>query len=302
MDTSYNVSIALGTNNWNHVAFTYNGTTTASTYVNGTLIQAFSTPQLNVDDSTFELGAGQGSFIFEGHMSDFRAYDAALSASEISDLFTAGPNPPPLSVTMYTHIADFAWSTFTGATTYRLTSKKDAGTENTLINTTDLTYSLFNLTQGSSYEFNLYTDLDLVTPVDTSTVSPLTVDATNVDAWMVRIGNYLNLLNSVCIDDISKFVSQVLTTGEIVNTSIGATRLVEDAGTITLLQKSESVLTPFDPLSGPGQTASVTLPDLSTILVEFDETNEDVTIDSITTYSVGDSFVAGGFKVTLIEI
>lgn len=302
-NVGHDASVTLPNNTWHHIAFTYDGSTNGRTYTNGVLAESYTMSQLNISATGLEIGAGNNgdpNFIFNGYMSDFRAYDDALSAAEVASLYSEGANPPPMSVTMYTHIADFNWSSVTGATTYTLTSKKDAGSETTLIETSDLTYSLFNLSPGSSYQFSLYTDLDTVTPVDISTNSALSVDSTTVDSLVERMGNDLTLLNPVSISEISQFIPQVFSTGEVVNTILGESKFVENSGTITLSDPNDSILTAFDATAGSGQTASIVLPDQTTVLVEFEETTGQITIGS-TSYSAGEHLVLGGLKATVKE-
>ena len=234
-------------------------------------------------------------------MSDFRVYDDALSSTEVSDVFSAGPNPSPLALTMFTHVADLTWESIGGASEYTITFKIDGGSEIVHTTTEELSHSVYNLIQGSSYEFNLYTDLDVVTPIDTMTDSPLVVNAVNVDSLLTRLSNDISLLNSTSIDDIEEFIPSSLTTGETVNTSLGNAIFVANSDTVTLTDPNGSVLTPFLASSGSGQTVTINLPDTSSALVEYDETNEEIVFET-TNYSVNEHFVVGDLKVIIKEI
>jgi chitodextrinase len=90
--------------NWQHVAVTYNGSSSASgvsVYVNGTPV----TPTILGDALTatmvtagpFELGARNGALTpLEGTLDDVRIYNRALSAAEVNQLYTgAVPTPTP---------------------------------------------------------------------------------------------------------------------------------------------------------------------------------------------------------------
>lgn len=298
---NYIFSVNHTTGVWNHSVITYEGDT-LSVYINGVELDTVTVPVLDTSSDALYVGVANSlGTRFEGSLSDFRVYDAVLSAPEISDLYSNGPNPPPLSVTMYTHVADLSWSPVTGANSYTVTLSRDSGPVVTIATTSELSRSVYNLIPGSSYEFNLYTDLDNVTPVDTSTASTLPVDSANVDSLMVRLGNDLTLIDSTSIDDISQFIRLVLSTDEVVHTNLGEALFVENSGTITLSDKNGSVLTPFDVTAGSGQSTSIVLPDGSTNLVSFDETTDEISYSSLN-YSVGQQFVMGGLKVSVKEL
>jgi len=102
-------------------------------------------------------------------------YDGDIGASNISQLFADGPNNAnvlALTLTPFTHLIDLDWNVISGASTYNVRYTVDAGAEQDLTVTTDLSHTFYNAVPGSSYEFRIFTDLDLVTPFFTETACP----------------------------------------------------------------------------------------------------------------------------------
>lgn len=290
---------------WVHCTITYDGTT-LSHYIDGVL-EASVNVALDTAISTLAIGNTNRSTstAFEGRLTDFRVYDGALDASTISQLFADGPNDAnasALTLTPFTHLIDLDWDVIPGASTYHVRYTVDSGAEQDLIVTTDRSYIFYNTVPGSSYEFKLFTDLDLVTPFSTETTVTPSIDVTNIGALMIRLGNDLTILSRDSLNQFQSQLSDVFNTGDIVNTSVGSTRFVADSGTITLPDVSrELIFTPFDPLSGSGQTVNIVLPDTSTVSVSYDETENEIDVSG-TTYAIGESFVSGGLKVTPKDI
>ena len=289
---------------WRHYVVTYDGTT-VSHYVDG-VFQTSNSAALNTASSTLTVGAtNRGNTEIQGRVTDFRVYDGDIGASNISQLFADGPNNAnvlALTLTPFTHLIDLDWSVISGASTYNVRYTVDAGAEQDLTVTTDLSHTFYNAVPGSSYEFRIFTDLDLVTPFFTETAVTPSVDATSVGTLMTRLGNDLTLLSRGSVNQIQSLFGSVLNTGDVVITSIGSTTFVADSETITLPEEPrEVVFTPFDPASGSGQTVNVTLPDTSTVAVSYDETSNEIDAGG-TTYAIGESFVSGGLKVTPKEI
>jgi len=92
-----NTASAATYNVWTHYAYVINSTTSASTYINGNLVQtgtvapAFSST--SPQSILFELGWAKyqsttyGDPGFEGYMDQFLVYNTALTAQNISDLY-----------------------------------------------------------------------------------------------------------------------------------------------------------------------------------------------------------------------
>lgn len=306
--TSVPGAFPLGT--WIHLAMTYDGTT-LSHYVDGVLASSAPTiGTLNTPTGNMTIGYKPSLKNFDGFgltgtMSDFRVYDDALDASTVSQLFADGPNDgnvPSLTLTPYTHLIDLDWSEVTGATTYYVRYIVASGAEQDLTTTMDLSYVFFNTLPGYSYEFRIYTDLDVITPIFTEPVLTPTMDDTNVESLLTRLVNDLTLLSEDSVDQFQSTLSSVLTTGDSVKTSVGYTTFVANLDALTLPEATEQIVfTPFDLSSGPGQAVSVVLPDTSTLSVSYDETSNEIGVGG-TTYANGQSFVSGGLKITPKEI
>ena len=256
-----------------------------------------------VATSSTDLEFGQFDAGFQDmRLLDMRIYDVAIDATEVSNLFGSGPEQAvtvSIEATMFTHLADLTWTSIGGATSYTITQTEDAGSEETIVSeTTDLSFTSLNLNPGSSYVFNLYTDLDLVTPATSITESALVVDTTNVTALAVRLSNDFSILSESSYDEVDSQLRNFLMTGDEVTLSSGNAIFVEDSDTIT--HSDTDILTPFESTAGSGQTITVTVGGESAILT-YDESLNEVTYDG-TAYGIGESFAVGTSKVTISEI
>ena len=297
-----NSTFNVGT--WYNIAEVYDGTT-LSYFVDGVLDNSVN---VTMNSTTDPISIGQdvvgvvsNSFIYTGFLSDFRVYDSALTSTDLLDITNAGPNPSGLNTTMFTHVADITWDEVSGASSYTVTSTENAGQEITHGDTTNTYLEIFNLNPDSSYEFKVYSDLDMVTPAYTETDVALSLNSTNVDSLMVRLQNDLTILSNTSSDEIEPFLGSVLTTGEIVNTSLGKTVFVSDAGTVNIDETEERFLMPFDQGSGTGQSISVVLPDTTINTIGYDQNTNQIT-SGATNYSIGSTFVLGNQKITVKEI
>jgi hypothetical protein len=100
-------SIATGA--WQHVAVTWDGSTTATNvriYVNGVEVSGYdvttngSGSRADDADSNLYLGNNSGGArTFHGVLDDVRVYNGVLGASEIADLYVAGVTPPDIITT-----------------------------------------------------------------------------------------------------------------------------------------------------------------------------------------------------------
>lgn len=292
-------------NTWYHYVSTYDGSTT-SLYFDGVFSDSASTPNEPTGTGPLYIGNipdSPTSGLFDGYMSDFRAYDSVLDATAIAAIYSEGPNPQPptVDITIFSHIADLTWPEVSGSTSYTITFIRDSGLEDTITNTQELSYSVYNLIPGSSYEFRVYSDIDPVTPVYTSTASTPSVDATSVTTLLTRLGNDITKLSASSVSDIESLIYSALSTGDIVDTNLGKTVFVENSDVITLDKTNESVLTPFQTSLGSGQSITVVLPDTTSNIVSYDETSDQITSGGVT-YSVGDNFVLNGLKVSVIDL
>lgn len=300
---SANTSTTLAAGTWYHLSEVYDGTD-LTFYVNGVLDGSL-TIAMNSTSDPLSLGRDvvhitSTNFIYTGYMSDFRVYDDSLTPAELLEIVSLGPNAS-LSVTMYTHLADLSWDVIPGATTYTITSNKNSEGEINVVDTSDTVFEVLDITPGASYEFRVYTDLDLVIPrYTTIEVAPI-IETTSVETLMVRLQNDLTILSEDNSNSIEPFLRNFLTTNEIVKTSLGNTVFVANSDSIIIDKPEKKLLTPFDESAGSGQNVSVILPDTSISIVDYDDTTNEVISESIS-YPVGTYFVLGSLKVTVKEV
>ena len=234
-------------------------------------------------------------------------YDSSLTAAEVLYNYQVLLSNPvanftsPFAATMYTHLADITWPDVSGATTYTITQTENAVDPIILVSeTSDLTITSYNLNPGSSYEYNLYTDLDLVTPQDTVTESTLAVDTSSVTDLMVRLGNDLTLIDESSVDEVELELRNVLNTGEIVSLNTGNAVFVQQSDTIQVVT-GRDVLTPFESSLTSGSII-VTTEEGDSSTITYDESLNQVTFDGSTALDVGKYTIIGKYKVSVTEI
>lgn len=289
---------------WYHIAQTYDGTT-QNIYIDGALVGS-QVKALNTSAGSFSIGGDTTyipAFMIRADIADFRVYDDALSPVSISEMYTLGPNPPDpeLVVTPYTHAADLSWDAVEGASTYRITFTQDAGTEKTITTTSALTFQVLNLRPNSSYEFKIYSNLDNVNALYSTTESTPVVDSVNIDSLLEYLENDLLLLNSTTLSEVQPFLLSSLTSGDTVQTSVGKVKFVPNAGTVPVTNNGEKLLTSFDTGGGGGQSISIVLPDATTSTISYDESSNEIVSGGIN-YGVGEQFALGSLKVNVKEI
>ena len=248
-------------------------------------------------------------------MSDFRIYNSDLSATAIETLFTNGPLDlgllvPDMIVTMYSHAAEISWPEVSGATSYTLRMSEAGGDFVTISETTGLTHTELNLNDGSLFDFELFSDLDLVTPAYTSTGnSTPSVDETETGNLLSLLSNDISELTADNVQEIDEFISGNLTQGdELVGRvsfnnegiSTNTMTFVSDEGTIS--SDTTNILTPFIPGgTDTEKQINLTLSDSTTENITFDETTSTMNVDG-TDYNIGDSFIIDGKIAKISEI
>ena len=301
---SVDASSTIPLHTWTHVAETYDGTNLAI-YINGTL-SSTTAASLNTTLETLSIGkdlVNIPGYSFVGNLLDFRVYNYALSASDLSTLIGMDPNPSTIYMNMYTHVVDLTWDPIPGASEYTLKYIQDNdGVEQTLTTTTGLEHTMFDLNPGSSYEFRIYSDLDTLTPGYVRSRSASLVDATNVNALVIRLSNNFTLLSDRSFDEIEDVLRDTLMTGEVVMTPVGDVTFVSNTDSYSLLRPNESVsiLTPFQEGLGSTQEISVET-QLGTYSIGYDDATDEVVSNS-SKYAVGDYFVLDNYKVTVKKL
>lgn len=210
--------------------------------------------------------------------------------------------PPTLGMDLYCVLAYFSWLPVVGASWYVLRYEKDGVSEVEFVSmTTELQATLFGVDPGASYEVFLYSNLDLSTPVLSSPGVAPTVDAASVQSLLQRLGNDITVLPLASLSLLDGKLDEALSTGDRLRIKQGDALFVENAGTIALTQPSETFLTSFSGDSGSGQNVTVTLPDSSSTVISYNETDGTLSVDS-TEFEVGSYFVIGNFKVSVQDL
>ena len=215
-----------------------------------------------------------------------------------------------LTVVMYSGAAELSWLIAGTATTYTVKSIQDAGTEKTVGSSSEETLILYDIDPGSTYDFNIYADSNLVaTLTSPGNLAPV-ADSVSTSSLLTFLGNDLTLLlSSSAISGTDTYLRDVLTTGDTIQSGIvlpgGAifsteVRFVKDSESITI-DNSIPILLPFLLGGSAGQNVDLTLTDGTTqVNTIYDEGTNGITLES-NARVVGDVFILDGKKVTVAE-
>ena len=112
-------SISVPTEEWAHVAVTWDGST-IKYYVNGVkdAIEGSYSTSLNVYNNDLLIGkdAPGATEWFNGNLDDLYLYNRALSESEIQELYIGGGAPQNIQITVNSDNVDITWDAIDGAT------------------------------------------------------------------------------------------------------------------------------------------------------------------------------------------
>lgn len=131
--TLYEATAAyVGTNQWNHVVFTYTNAGTSYLYINGVQVGSYaSSPAIVYGATNAQCGKRPDStYGWQGKIDDLRIYNRALTTLEVRRLYTSFPVFPVLTETQFFRNSNNNWygtETFTNAvsvtnTTFTLTN------------------------------------------------------------------------------------------------------------------------------------------------------------------------------------
>lgn len=298
---------------WYHMVNVYDSSDgTVKMYINGVL-ESDEVKTVNTSTNGLVIGGDVESLpgiSMIGRISDFRVYDDVVTPTTISTIYTTGPIfLAGFTPTMYCHAANLSWEPFPGASTYTFISKNASGDiiDTKTISTSEV--NMFNLDDGTTYDFILFSDLDPVNPVyERLSISTPSVDVTTTGDLIDFVSNDLTQLDEGNVSELDPFIKGNLTTGEEIQARVSFQDIIKQDKTLTFVQESEtlnvsntpSILTPF--VSGTASSdVTLELTNLSTETVSFNEIDNQVTVDS-TTYDVGDVFILDGKKVKVSEL
>ena len=84
-------AVTASANQWNNVAFTYDGSNVAKSYLNGSYVASANVGVVATNFSTPFIGSINSSvFLFKGYIDDVRIYNRALSAAQIAAMYNGG--------------------------------------------------------------------------------------------------------------------------------------------------------------------------------------------------------------------
>ena len=291
----------ISANTWTHIGVTYDGSGTASIFVNGSLSNTNGiTWDLSNNDMKYLGGNPDNGEFFHGNMVDFRVYDQNIGSTGMASLYSSGPDLYYLSADPYTHIIDLTWHLGPGATNVEVTKIFNSTTS--LISSDTLTQyaRITDVFPGETHTFTLSVG---GVDVQNVVVTLPNVDQTSVTNMLVLLENDVTSLSEFAMDQIKDYVPPLLTPNDILTTRISDGRKVYERDDISVLSTGSSVecgayLLPFSTNGGPGQ--SITLTPEST-LVSFDETTSTIYVNGMG-YSVGDKLVIGSMKASVFEM
>ena len=283
---------------WYYVVITFEDLgNLLSIYVNSTL-EVQESKTVNTGGGT-PLEFGEDALAFQDmRLLDMRIYDVAIGQTQISTMYAAGPDIVAISTgldaTVYTHITDLTWDSISGASEYTIRQIKDGSDEEDVLKTAELLGTV-NIDNSSTYVFNLYSDLDLVTAAASVNVTPETISTINIGSLLTRISNDLSILSESAIVEIEDLIQDSLSTGDTVILPSGdSSTFVENLDTHVLDELN--ILTPFTTASAG--TITVTHPgETSSTVYVYDETTNEVNGSAI-----GSRFVSGNYVARLKEI
>ena len=253
---------------------------------------------------------GQNGAIYL-HSYDLGVEDSILVGNLTSDLvqeFTL-VQATTLSITMYTHAAEMSWDAVSGASTYNVFVTNSSGeTVNTQYGVSTLNTSVYNLDDGESYDFKVYSDLDLVNVAyeGLANTTPI-VDQTEAGNILTFLGNNLTLISSERVEELDLYIQDNLTTGDEIISRIefgttvrdGTVKYVDNADTVGFEEIRKPILTPF--VEGDGaKSFLLTKSDTTTENITYDGLGN-VTVDTIT-YTAGDKFILDGKVCRVAEL
>ena len=310
---NYTQSLSNGV--WYHLVLSFDGTS-STTYFQGSELGSKNVP---LNTGTNIVGIGDNyyhGFDFDGQMADFRIYDTGLSSTQVNTIFTEGPQPAfTLNLTLYFCAINLVWSTFPSASSYTIMMNKDGSGFSTIaydLDPAETTFTIFNLDHGSTYDFEIYSDLDQVTPFVSSTgnVTPV-IDTTEGGRMLSLLTNDLSVLSTTNIDKIDDFLHGYLTTNENLTARISFNNSVSlsdnivyvaESDQITLSESQQSpILTPFILNGSPSQSFNLVLSDTTTVAVTYNEVTGTITVDG-QEHSVGDRIILDGKEVKIAEL
>ena len=192
------------------------------------------------------------------------------------------------------------------AVAYRLTYQSPTGSEITAFSGfTSLRQNIISLDPDTLYTIRLYTDVGFGFQLHaTSTTTTPSDDIQNYVIDDFRTGDEYSLegLSGSAKEAISARLNDLFSTGD----EMQINNVVRSARTVTFVKKGDTIgvkdalLIPFEPGAGSSQSIVLTLENASTTTIDYDDTSNTITVQSVTR-NIGDQFILDGKKVTVVD-
>jgi len=247
------------------------------------------------------------------------AYIAAIGKMDgvIDGLIPDLPADPSLfSVTPTPISLDLTWTDAPGATSYTVKyTVGEEGASDIVITsrkaTTGRRHSIRNLAFSSPYTIYLYfsiddTDPSILVGSGTHYTTPNAFGNYDRTSFESESGTGFSFsgLNQETMQNLGEVMNELFTTGDEIEIDVSGTQRKTKfvrRGETTNIEEGASIAIPFVPSGGAGQNATLTLSDSTDVVVAFDETTEQITIDG-NSYNPGQSLLIDGKKVTIFDI
>ena len=305
--TSSVSSSTLQDSTWHHISMSTNGSQ-IFIHFDGVPKFPFSRSLDTVPGGIFVGGSQLTSLDwFLGYMSDFRAYDVALSDMEVLEDMTF-VLPPIFSATPWSTFLEVVWPAVFG-TVYRATYvESGSGASETTVNTEDATIVIYNLTPNTSYDVKVYSSTDgtVFSLADEGTFTTLTDTSSNSNiSHFETNGVYdFTFLDQATLEILSVHTEGTIVTGDKVKISVQGQGVLRptfiERGATAPIGEADSVIIPFEPTGGGSQTVTFVLSDNTQVTVTYDEITSELDVGG-TPRSIGESFILDGRKVTIYD-
>lgn len=289
---------------WFHVVSTYDETT-MKLYINGILCDS---KVVNINTSPGEFAIGNDpsigpEFKFNGYMLDFRVYDDALSSTNVSNIYSDGPNP--FSIFMYSNGALIEWNS---VNCYHIVTKDENGNIFSKKRAKGTYVNIYNLNDNEIYNFEVYSDSEEYKLIFKMTKKTPKIDENEVNNLIKFVSKDLTKIKNKRVSKISNMLGNNLNTYDTLKGRVKFNKSIKPER-MTFVQNYESIpiskpsiiLTPFVFGGNSSQNVKIKVDDYSTETVTYNELNNTVSVDS-KTYSIGDTFIMGGKTVRVSEL
>ena len=216
-----------------------------------------------------------------------------------------------LYIRVFAYIAVISW--YGTSSSYSVSSTETGLSEIFQVESTQTTSVQINISPGTEYVFNVYGD-DVVIETSSARTSPVASGSSITDI-VVFLENDFSTLDESSIAGVIEFLGEAISTTDQVTAKIHSNSTVSE-GLLTFVNQGDSVsisdvktpftagvLTSFTSGVTPTDTADILLSDdTTTEEFTFDETTNEITGNTVGTYSVGQYFILDGLKVRVASL